>query len=255
MTSTEQFLLETSRLTDLETVWSRFLERMGDYGFNRVLYAVTRFRTDFSAGDIRDAVVMTNYPKEFTDPYLEGGLFRNAPMVRWAMKNTGTLSWATIAEEAKAGLLPPEVMEVVAFNRAHGIIAGYGISFPRVSPRTGHGVGLSSTTLTQEEVEAIWATHGCEIELICQVCHLTMMSLPHASHGRQLTVRQREVLELVADGKTIQDVALLMGRNPATVEKHLRLARDALDVETTAQAILKTSIQNQFFRYEGDAAP
>jgi len=159
-----------------------------------------------------------------------------------------------VAGEAKAGLQPAEVMEVVAFNRDHGIVAGDGISFPRVSPRTGHGVGLSSMTMTQDDVEEVWAKSGCEIELICQVCHLTMMSLPHASHGRQLTVRQREVLELVADGKTIQDVAILMGRNPATVEKHLRLARDALDVETTAQAILKTSIQNQFFRYDGEAA-
>jgi LuxR family transcriptional regulator len=38
--------------------------------------------------------------------------------------------------------------------------------------------------------------------------------------------------------------------NPATVEKHLRLAREALDVDTTAQAILKASTQNQFFLIE-----
>ncbi|MFO7771946.1 MAG: LuxR family transcriptional regulator, partial [Roseovarius gahaiensis] len=32
-----------------------------------------------------------------------------------------------------------------------------------------------------------------------------------------------------------------------TVEKHLRLARQALGVETTAQAVLKAALQNQMF--------
>jgi LuxR family transcriptional regulator len=52
---------------------------------------------------------------------------------------------------------------------------------------------------------------------------------------------------MVADGKTIQDIAQMWERNAATVEKHLRLAREALDVDTTAQAILKASLLNQVF--------
>lgn len=45
-------------------------------------------------------------------------------------------------------------------------------------------------------------------------------------------------LDVVGDCKTAQDIASLMGLSAATVEKHLRLAREALDVETTAQAVL-----------------
>ncbi len=56
-----------------------------------------------------------------------------------------------------------------------------------------------------------------------------------------------EALQWVGDGKTAQDIALLMGLTPATVEKHLRLAREALDVETTAQAVLKAAFYNQMF--------
>ena len=65
-----------------------------------------------------------------------------------------------------------------------------------------------------------------------------------------LTNRQREVLEWVGDGKTTQDIATIMDLTPATVEKHLRLARESLDVETTAQAVLKASFQNQIFLLE-----
>nr|WP_281494005.1 LuxR family transcriptional regulator [Jannaschia sp. S6380] len=246
---------EITRLTQAEELWQKLQDRMAGYGFDRILYAATRFRTDHSTGDIRDAVILTNYPKEFTQDYLDGGLFRNAPMVRWAMENTGTLSWGAIADQARAGALPPEVMRVVEFNRQHGIVAGYGISFPRISARTGHGIGLATTTGTQDDLDALWAEKGPEIELVAHVAHLTLLSLPHGLHGRSLTPRQREALEMVADGKTVQDVAMLMGRTPTTVEKHLRLARDGLDVETTAQAILKLGFQNQFFRYEPSDDP
>ena len=42
-----------------------------------------------------------------------------------------------------------------------------------------------------------------------------------------------------------------MGLQPATVEKHLRLARETLNVETTAQAVLKASVQNQMYLVNG----
>jgi len=78
------------------------------------------------------------------------------------------------------------------------------------------------------------------------VMHLKLLTLPY-SGARQLTKRQREVLQWVGDGKTTQDIAVLLELTPATVEKHLRLAREALDVETTAQAVLKAAFYNQMF--------
>jgi len=63
-----------------------------------------------------------------------------------------------------------------------------------------------------------------------------------------LTARQREALEWVADGKTSQDVALLMGVSAAMVEKHLRLARETLSVDTTAQAVAKAALMNLIFQ-------
>ena len=78
--------------------------------------------------------------------------------------------------------------------------------------------------------------------------HLKIVHLPGTSRGRQLTQRQREALEWVADGKTMQDIAVLMDVSPAMVEKHLRLAREALDVETTAQAVAKAALLNLIFQ-------
>ncbi|CRL11354.1 hypothetical protein NIT7321_02209 [Phaeobacter italicus] len=43
-----------------------------------------------------------------------------------------------------------------------------------------------------------------------------------------------------------------MGLTTATVEKHLRLAREALSVETTAHAVLKAALHNQMYTMENE---
>jgi len=127
------------------------------------------------------------------------------------------------------------------------VVAGYTISFSSISARTKGAIALTARKgLSQADVDRIWAEHGREIVLINNVSYLKLMTLPY-SHARPLTKRQREVLEWVGDGKTTQDIAQIMGLTAATVEKHLRLARDNLDVDTTAQAVLKAAFFNQMF--------
>ncbi|MEL7089988.1 MAG: helix-turn-helix transcriptional regulator, partial [Planctomycetota bacterium] len=104
--------------------------------------------------------------------------------------------------------------------------------------------------MSQDEVDAMWDEHGNDIQLMNNIAHLKILTLPYVSPKRVLTRRQREALEWVGDGKTMQDIAVLMGLTSATVEKHLRLAREALAVETTAQAVLKAAFANQMFILE-----
>jgi LuxR family transcriptional regulator len=93
----------------------------------------------------------------------------------------------------------------------------------------------------------IWQKHGQMLELMNKVMHLKISQLPFTGTRRPLTERQTEVLEWVADGKTMQDVAQIMGLSLQTVEKHLKLAREALNVDTTTQAVAKAAILNRIF--------
>jgi LuxR family transcriptional regulator len=104
--------------------------------------------------------------------------------------------------------------------------------------------------MTQADVDEVWAEHGPDIQLMNEIAHLRILTLPHSTPARALTPRQREALQWVGDGKTMQDAALLMGLTSSTVEKHLRLARESLGVETTAQAVLKAAFANQMFVLE-----
>ena len=129
--------------------------------------------------------------------------------------------------------------------------AGYSISFKSISPRAKGAIALTARAeISQAEIDTVWAENGDEILVMNNVCHLKIMTLPYSAPSRKLTKRQREALQWVGDGKTTQDIALLMGLTPATVEKHLRLARESLSVETTAQAVLKAALQNQMFVIE-----
>lgn len=234
----------------VEELWEHHTRLMADYGFDRMIYAYTCFQAANRMSDPEDALILSNHHPDYLDAYVGKGLFRDGPMMNWATNNVGSTSWRQIA--ILMGEDPaPRAREVLALNRRFGVLAGYTISFPLAIKRAAAGIGLTARAgLSQDDVDAIWAEHGSDIETINHVAHLAITQLPATGQRRLLTPRQSEVLELVADGKSVQDIALLLGRKPATVDKHLRGARDSLGVETTAQAVRKASVLNQIFIVE-----
>ena len=255
MTSANSLLDHRERVIEassIEQIWSLHLAKMAEYGFSRLLYGFTRFRTTNSFGSADDVLVLSNHPEEYLAAFVQSGLFAQAPMVRWSADHEGACSWRLIAEVAAAGPITPAMQRIFALNNRFDVKAGYSVSFRDVSVRAKGAIGLCARPgMTQHEVDTIWDEHGREITVINNLTHLRITSMPFASSRRALTPRQREALEWVGDGKTTQDIATIMGLTSATVEKHLRLAREALDVDTTAQAVLKAAFQNQIFVLQG----
>jgi DNA-binding NarL/FixJ family response regulator len=58
---------------------------------------------------------------------------------------------------------------------------------------------------------------------------------PSELFGSALTPRQREVLQLVAEGKTTKEISALLHISPKTVEFHRNSLMDELGVRTTAE--------------------
>ena len=238
-------------MTSVEELWAHHTEVMASYGFDRLFYAFNAFRGAGLYDNPEDALLLTNMPTDYIDAYVDGGMFRDGVMMRWAIQNTGSASWERVYAEMADQPLTVGERALRALHERHGILAGYTISFPMAIKNANAGIGMAvRRDMTQADADAVWAEHGAEIEILNHVAHLCILQLPATGQRRLLTPRQAEVLELVADGKTMQDIALILGRNVATVEKHLRGARDALGVETTAQAVRKASILNQIFRIE-----
>jgi len=234
--------------TAVEKVWQILTVEMAKIGFERLIYGFTRYRTETSFGDPQDILLLSNAGEDYINGFIGDGFYRDAPMVRWAAENVGACSWSWAAKQAMAGGLSDAEMKVLAFNKGHRATCGYTISFPDTLRRDKGAIALiGGPDSTQEQVDNIWACSGRALSIITNVAHMKVTRLPFEGMRRSLTDRQREVLGWVGDGKTSQDIATIMGLTTATVEKHLRLARETLDVGTTAQAVLKAAFQNQIF--------
>lgn len=247
----QEYLEFLSEARSLEEFWTGHTECMASYGFDRLIYGRTQFRTKTSLGDPDDFVILTNHSTEYTDTFLGDRLYFHAPMTRWALENEGAASWRRVFEMFDQKALTPEEIKVIQFNLKMKVTAGYTVSFRSVTARSKGAIALTAEPgLSQVDVDAIWDEHGTDLHMMNNMAHLKILSMPYTPPNRGLTKRQREALEWVGDGKTMQDIAVLMGLTTATVEKHLRLAREAMSVETTAHAVLKASMNNQMFVLE-----
>lgn len=236
------------RADDIAELWQLHTTVMRNYGFDRLLYGVTRSFDSSEIIDLDDTFVLSNHTQRYLDIFFRQGLYRDAPMLLWALKNAGCQSWRPVQERYRRGELPRAQSRVVDINRSFGIVAGYTISFDNMALRTKGAIALCAhRDLTQDDVERIWRLHGRDIFVINNLTHLRITSMPQCRSNRVLTPRQREVLEWVGHGKTIQDIATIMGLTPGTIEKHLRLARQTMNVDSTPQALLKASLQNQIY--------
>lgn len=241
-------LLDLTHSNSIEELWDLHCRRMAEFGFDRLLYGFTRFRTATSLGDPDDFIILSNIDSGYVNAFVHDGLYRSAPMVRWALENDGAASWTVLRMMMDSGAVTEAERRILDFNAQHGLTAGYSISFRSLSNRAKGAIALvARDDLTQDDVDALWARSGELIQLMNNIVHLKILTLPYTPPHQTLTRRQREALEWVGGGKTMQDIATIMGLTPATVEKHLRLAREALNVDTTAQAVLKAALQNQMF--------
>lgn len=236
---------------DRESVWQTHSARMNDFGFDRILYGAAPFRSAPGVFDLEDAQFLSNHNKAYIAEYLQPDMFYNDYIVRWAYSNNGPFLWSELDKTGDGTTLTYKESKTRAMQLRHGVNAGVTIVFRERSLRSIAGIALcAKANLNQDDVDQIWADNGRMLMVINQVFHQKMCRMPYLTSQRPITERQRQVLEWVADGKTANDIALLMGLTTATVEKHLRLARETLGVETTTQAVVKAISQNRLFRSE-----
>ncbi|MEZ5714950.1 MAG: hypothetical protein R3D85_07150 [Paracoccaceae bacterium] len=99
--------------------------------------------------------------------------------------------------------------------------------------------------LSQAEVDALWAREGELIEAFCLAAHLKLSQMPVP--GAKLSERQREILEWIADGKSLQDVCVLTGLSLERGGQEPAPAARCAGGRDHSQAVAKVSFLNQIF--------
>ena len=243
MVKTQKAMERMISAQDADRVWKIFADALSSLGFDNMIYGATRLPHEDRFGDIRDALILHRGPQTYADIYLGEELYLYSPTYDWAARNSGFASWPEAMMQFK-GQPRPEHMRIVQLNAQFGMRAGYVGSLNDVV-RGMHGViGISPSGMEQPEADALWSKVGHQVETLSNLLHLRIACLPMPGQRRPLTTRQREVLHWSAQGKTMQDIADIMDLSAATVEKHLRMARDSLDATTTAHAVQKATSMN-----------
>lgn len=86
---------------------------MAEYGFDRIIYGFSHFMSKTSLGDPDDFVLLTNHDPKYMNLFIGSGLYRDAPMVRWALNNVGACSWGYLWDELASGSLSEREKQVI----------------------------------------------------------------------------------------------------------------------------------------------
>ncbi len=239
----------------VEGLWQHYVDRLAGLGFLHVAYHRLRI-LDVGGAPLADGhLFLSSYTPRLVQEILAQDGLSDLPMHRWICTHRGSESWDWMHNQRRAGRLSPAEERMLDLFARYGHVSGHAISLGDSVPQMRAGVTLSGAIgMRQDRLDALWRQHRALVMTLTGLVHLRLSVLPYAPPENALTLRQREVLEHIAIGRTTQEIAGLLDLTPATVEKHLRLARRALGARTTAQAVLLAASRRQILLDSGDGA-
>jgi LuxR family transcriptional activator of conjugal transfer of Ti plasmids len=209
-------------------------------GFERIARRVTQrlgFRWFAYLRVTDDApALLSSYPKSWTDRYFDLGYQHLDPVVRRARRESELFSWGGSAPRAVGTREQRRFFdEAMTFGIKSGVT---------VPIRGGFGRMAAFTMATDESTaptERLLSESKDILQLVGLYFHTHVTTklgttvLPEVKSA--LTQRERQCLAWVARGRTVADVAILVGIAPRTVVFHLEKARQKLDAASIAQCV------------------
>jgi len=190
----------------------------------------------------RGAVVLHNYPAEWMRAFSELDFYYIDPVFQYANRSLTPFFWD--AGEFRAELSAPQ-LEIMEEASRFGIEHGYTV--PLHATRS-PGAFRASCSVVPDS-----AAVGAEAYLAVQLmaCYMySALSLEAEEKAgscgaRGLTRRERQCLELAAQGKSDWVAGRILGISERTVHNHIEHAKRRLGVATRVQAIVHALVSRQ----------
>ncbi|WP_105404722.1 autoinducer binding domain-containing protein [Neorhizobium sp. T7_12] len=176
---------------------------------------------------------LSNYPLVWQRRYFECSYSRIDPVIKISMSKMQMFSWSSAAPQAKK----PSRQVLRFFEEAAELGIRSGISIP-----VSAGFG-SSAILTFASGQTSFAVGDLDDPIKAATAatlvhaYLTLLqAVPTAAATPRLTPRQALCLKWSAEGKTMEEIAMLLRLAKTSVRFHLDEARARLDAMTLQQA-------------------
>ncbi len=192
------------------------------WGFARAVFA--EFAAD-GTGTLRGA--SEDYPNDWLELYVAQGYALTDPVLGACRRSVVPVGWETVAGRSEHA--------AVFFDRAraHGV-GRRGLTFPVHGP----GGRLALLSVSGEDTDAQWGELVREriSDVSLLACHLFEAEKERRGDRNLLSAREAECLRWSAEGKTLKDIAAILGLSERTVRFHLENARRKLDALNTRHA-------------------
>jgi LuxR family transcriptional regulator, activator of conjugal transfer of Ti plasmids len=175
--------------------------------------------------------MLSSYPALFQRRYVDLRLCDEDPIIRHAKVANAPFSWG---ETERADLHFNSNERVVREAIKCGIRSG--ITIP-VHPGYNNFAALSFAGHEGASLDLVQDPGTLQLIGLQFHVHYTNKTERELPSGRVLTQRQRECLKWSARGKTMSDIATILGVSQRTVLFHLQGARQRLDAQTITHAV------------------
>ena len=190
----------------------------------------------------RGAVVLHNYPAEWMRAFSELDFYYIDPVFHYANRSLTPFFWD--ADEFRAELTAPQ-LEIMEEARRFGIEHGYTV--PIHAPRS-PGAYRASCSVVPDSA-AVDAESYLAVQLMSCYMYSALSREAEAASAsglpRGLTRRERQCLELAAQGKSDWVAGRILGISERTVHNHIEHAKRRLGVATRVQAIVHALVSRQ----------
>jgi LuxR family transcriptional regulator, quorum-sensing system regulator BjaR1 len=222
-----EFVEGIERLSTTAEIMDATGALLKNYGFE--YHCVSFLAT--STETLDDVLLSNRLPEEWLKLYTEREYVHDDPAFRYAKTVVRPFRW--FKESPYDPEREPRVVEVVQRARDFGILDGFLIPVASTAGRTGQ-IWFGGRTLDLPEHQ-LPALHLIAIYAFDRILRLRG---PPARHPTSLTPREREVLTLVANGKSTWEIGEALHISSRTVKEHIKHLCRKLGAVTRTQAVM-----------------
>lgn len=222
----------------VETVVAAFRDTIGRLGI-RYFACYTHIADPLAPPP--EAVLVHNYPNEWVSIYSEARLNEIDPVLRYAERNPLPFSW-----DARAFRAHLTATQVALLTAASDYGLNHGCTMPiHLSWMPG---ALSASLSVVPRAGAIDVRSRLELQLLASYLYVAVSRARAPWNAVSTSVlgdRERQCLELVAQGKDDWAIGRLLKLSPATVHTYIERAKRRLQVATRTQAVVQALMGRQ----------
>ncbi|MCD8522164.1 MAG: LuxR family transcriptional regulator [Saccharospirillaceae bacterium] len=226
----ERIIEQMEKQQNARQLWQCLFQTFSDEGFDRIIHL---------SGDTRRIQIVSNFDASWNEYYIEKGFMERDPFLRYCTTSYRTVRTG-IDHVREHPYLNDAEIQVIEEASECGFRSGFSSTLQRFDGNQVNAWNIGSH-LNAAEVTDILQEKLPYLQMISYYGSLFAANLHHPNPvvdvADLLTARERRCLELSACGLRTRDIAELLKRSEATIEFHLRNAREKLGARTREHAI------------------